>query len=150
MEDSRYYTQGIINKLFHNKRFWKWVFYGILQAFLVFIYSFPTCEYIYNGYLHDLGSQGSIAYSSIVLIANIKILTTTNSHTFISLGFFLFSVLSYYFIVWLITKKSDKAMELSVKIFIPLFALQFVGYFIVCIIDGELKKALRKKEKKDM
>ena len=61
---------------------------------------------------------------------------------------FVFAVI--YFIVWLITKKSDKAMELSVKIFIPLFALQFVGYFIVCIIDGELKKALRKKEKKDM
>ena len=39
MEDSRYYTQGIINKLFHNKRFWKWVFYGILQALFVFIYS---------------------------------------------------------------------------------------------------------------
>ena len=103
MEDSRYYTQGIINKLFHNKRFWKWVFYGILQAFLIFIYSFPTCEYVYNGYLHDLGSQGSIAYSSIILIANIKILATTNSHTFISLGFFLFSVLSYYFIVWLMS-----------------------------------------------
>ena len=103
MEDSRYYTQGIINKLFHNKRFWKWVFYGILQALFVFIYSFPTCEYINNGYLHDLGSQGSIAYSSIVLITNIKILTTTNSHTFISLGFFLFSILSYYFILWLMS-----------------------------------------------
>ena len=103
MEDSRYYTQGIINKLFHNKRFWKWVFYGILQALFVFIYSFPTCEYINDGYLHDLGSQGSIAYSSIVLITNIKILTTTNSHTFISLGFFLFSILSYYFILWLMS-----------------------------------------------
>ena len=103
MEDSRYYTQGIINKLFHNKRFWKWVFYGILQAFFVFIYSFPSCEYINDGHLHDLGSQGSIAYSSIVLITNIKILTTTNSHTFISLGFFLFSVLSYYFILWLMS-----------------------------------------------
>ena len=103
MEDSRYYTQGIINKLFHNKRFWKWVFYGILQAFFVFIYSFPTCDYINNGFLHDLGSQGSIAYSSIVLIANFKIFTTTNSHTFISLGFFLFSVLSYYFILWLMS-----------------------------------------------
>ena len=103
MDDSRYYTQGIINKLFHNKRFWKWVFYGILQAFFVFIYSFPTCEYISDGKLHDLGSQGSIAYSSIVLITNIKILTTTNSHTFISLAFFLFSVLSYYFILWLMS-----------------------------------------------
>ena len=103
MEDSRYYTQGIINKLFHNKRFWKWVFYGILQAFFVFVYSFLTCEYINDGHLHDLTSQGSIAYSSIVLIANIKILTTTNSHTFISLVFFLFSILSYYLIVWLMS-----------------------------------------------
>jgi hypothetical protein len=52
--------------------------------------------------MHDLGSQGSIAYSGVVLIVNTKILITTNSHTFISLGFFLFSVLSYYFILWLI------------------------------------------------
>ena len=103
INDSRYYTQGIINKLFHNKRFWKWVLYGIIQAFFVYIYSFYTCEYIYDGYLHDLGSQGSIAYSGVVLIVNIKILTTTNSHTFISLGFFLFSVLSYYFILWLMS-----------------------------------------------
>ena len=103
ISDSRYYTQGIINKLFHNKRFWKWVLYGIIQAFFVYLYSFHTCEYIYDGYLHDLGSQGSIAYSGVVLIVNIKILTTTNSHTFISLGFFLFSVLSYYFILWLMS-----------------------------------------------
>ena len=53
--------------------------------------------------MHDLGSQGSIAYSGVVLIVNIKILTTTNSHTFISLGFFLFSVLSYYFMLWLMS-----------------------------------------------
>ena len=79
------------------------MFYGILQALFVFIYSFPTCEYISNGHLHDLGSQGSIAYSSIVLITNFKILTTTNSHTFISLGFFLFSILSYYLILWLMS-----------------------------------------------
>ena len=53
--------------------------------------------------MQDLGSQGSIAYSGVVLIVNIKILTTTNSHTFISVGFFLFSVLSYYFILWLMS-----------------------------------------------
>ena len=103
ISDSRYYTQGIINKLFHNKRFWKWVLYGIIQAFFVYIYSFHTCNFIYDGYLHDITSQGSIAYSGIVLIVNIKILTTTNSHTFISLGLFLFSVLSYYFILWLMS-----------------------------------------------
>lgn len=52
-----------------------------------------------------------------------------------------------FLVVWLILKDSSKAFELSIKIFIPLFAFQFVGYFIVCIIDGELKRALRKKKK---
>ena len=103
VNDSRYYTQGIINKLFHNKRFWKWVLYGIIQAFFVYIYSFHTCEYIDDGYLHDITSQGSIAYSGVVLIVNIKILTTTSTHTFISLGLFLFSILSYYFFLWLMS-----------------------------------------------
>ena len=32
VNDSRYYTQGIINKLFHNKNLWKWVLYGIIRA----------------------------------------------------------------------------------------------------------------------
>jgi len=103
VNNSRYYTQGIINKLFHNKRFWKWVIYGIIQAFFVYIYSFYTCLSINDGYLHDLGTQGSIAYSGVVLIVNIKILTTTNSHTFISFGLFLFSVLSYYLILGLMS-----------------------------------------------
>ncbi len=101
VKDSRYYTQGIINKLFHHKRFWKWVFYGVIQALFVYIYSFNTCIYINDGHLHDLGSQGSIAYSGVVLIVNIKILTTTNTHTFISLGLFLVSVFSYYLVVLL-------------------------------------------------
>ena len=103
ISDSRYYTQGIINKLFHNKRFWKWIIYGIIQAFFVFIYSFMTCKYIYNGHLHDLGSKGSITYSGVILIVNIKILTTTNTHTVISFILFLFSVLSYYLIVFLMS-----------------------------------------------
>ena len=103
ISDSRYYTQGIINKLFHNKRFWKWIIYGIIQALFVYVYSSFTCKYINDGYLHDLGSQGSIAYSGVVLIVNIKILTTTNSHTIISFLFFLFSVLSYYLIVLLMS-----------------------------------------------
>ena len=103
MGDSRYYTQGIINKLFHNKRFWKWVFYGIIQAYFVYIYSFITCNYVYSGYLHDITSKGSIAYSGVVLIVNIKILTTTSSHTYISFLLFLLSILSYYFMLWLMS-----------------------------------------------
>ena len=103
ISDSRFYTQGIINKLFHSKRFWKWIIYGIIQALFVFVYSFMTCKYIYDGHMHDLGSQGSVIYSGVILIVNIKILTTTNTHTFISLILFLLSVLSYYLILFLMS-----------------------------------------------
>jgi phospholipid-transporting ATPase len=103
VRNGRYYTQGIINKLFHNKRFWKWVLYGIIQALFIFIYSLKTCIYISDGHLHSLESQGTIAYSGVVLIANIKILTTTSTHTVISFGLFIISVLSYYLIVFLMS-----------------------------------------------
>ena len=103
ISDSRYYTQGIINKLFRRRRFWKWVFYGIIQAYFVYIYSFYTCNYVNNGYLHDLTSQGSIAYSGVVLVVNFKIFVTTSTHTYISFILFLLSILSYYFIISIMT-----------------------------------------------
>ena len=104
MIDNRYYTQGIIGKLFHPFRFWKWVFYGILQAIFVFIYSFyGDITPMKNGFLQDLPSSGSIAYSNIVLIVNFKILQTTCTHSFISAFLFLGSVLSYYFILFIMS-----------------------------------------------
>ena len=134
--NSRYYTQGIINKLFHNKRFWKWVFYGIIQGFFVYIYSFHTCDYVYDGYLHDITSKGSIAYSGVVLIVNIKVLTTTNSHTFISLGLFIFSVLSYYFMLWLMSffKSFDNFNNFSMLFLSWEFYLSTLFIVILCII----------------
>ena len=51
-------------------------------------------------------------------------------------------------VIWLITKDFDKANELSIKIILPLFAFQFIGYFIVFLIDDTLKSILRKKKEK--
>ena len=53
--------------------------------------------------LQDLPSSGSIAYSNIVLIVNFKILQTTCTHSFISAFLFLGSVLSYYFILFIMS-----------------------------------------------
>ena len=101
MLDNRYYTQGIIGKLFHPFRFWKWVFYGILQAIFIFIYSFyGDITPMKDGFLQDLPSSGSIAYSNVVLIVNFKILQTTCTHSFISAFLFLGSVMSYYIILF--------------------------------------------------
>jgi phospholipid-transporting ATPase len=98
MKDGRYYTQGIVGKLFHSLRFWKWILYGILQAVFVYIFSFNANNSPINsdGVHQDLWSRGSIAYSGIVLIVNVKILLSTCTHSIVSFILFFYSVITYY------------------------------------------------------
>ncbi len=60
--DSRYYIQGIIGKLFHSTRFWKWVGYGMIQGYLIFLFSFYSNNSIVDlsGMFQDLWSCGMI------------------------------------------------------------------------------------------
>jgi phospholipid-transporting ATPase len=60
MIDTQYYVQGIVGKLFHSYRFWKWVFYGIIQAFFVYFFSFHMNSSATNtdGMNQDLWSNG--------------------------------------------------------------------------------------------
>ena len=43
-----YYTQGIKNRLFHSRRFWKWVIYGMLEGFFVFLFCFYINQFHIN------------------------------------------------------------------------------------------------------
>ena len=60
MEDTRYYIQGIIGKLFHSGRFWKWMYYGIVQGLFVYIIGYYTNDQFLEdtGYIQDLWSCG--------------------------------------------------------------------------------------------
>ena len=106
MKDRRYYTQGIVGKLFHSSRFWKWIIYGILQASFIYIFSFYANESNGNrsGNVNDLDASGSIAYSGVVVIVNLKILLTTCTHTVISVGLFVFSTGAYYLILYIMSR----------------------------------------------
>ena len=106
MKDRRYYTQGIVGKLFHSSRFWKWIIYGILQASFIYIFSFYANESNGNrsGNVNDLDASGSIAYSGVVVIVNLKILLATCTHTVISVGLFVFSTGAYYLILYIMSR----------------------------------------------
>jgi len=60
MRDYNLYYPGIIGKLFHSKRFWKWVLYGAIQAFFVYLFCYKPNDGIINdkGFMTDLYSQG--------------------------------------------------------------------------------------------
>jgi phospholipid-transporting ATPase len=102
--DSRYYIQGVVNKLFHTVRFWKWVIYGLLQASILFVFAYYCNNSIdQQGYHQDLFSVGSMIYSSIVLLVNFRILLSTNTHSVISISIFFLSIFSYYIIILLMS-----------------------------------------------
>jgi len=103
-ENPNYYIQGIAGKLFHSIRFWRWVFYGLLQAFFVFLFGFYTLTHPEpDGRILDLWSVGSMAYASIVIIVNLRILFSTNTHTYISLILFLLSIAFQYFVLYVMS-----------------------------------------------
>ena len=95
------YNQGINNKLFSAFRFWKWIMMGFGHAFLIFIFSF-----FFMGSSLDLWSTGTLIYSSVVLIANWKIIQYTKSHTLISALIVFLSVFMYYLTIYVMNDYS--------------------------------------------
>jgi len=61
MIDTQYYVQGMIGKLFHSIRFWKWVSYGMIQAVCVYLFSFVANSSATNmdGKHQDIFSNGN-------------------------------------------------------------------------------------------
>lgn len=94
-----YYVQGMVSKLFHFKRFWKWMFCGIIDALFAFIIGFFSLSSSNNGKNLDMWGIGTMVYSSVVIIANLKLIIYTNTHTIISTVIFLISILSYFIVV---------------------------------------------------
>lgn len=103
MRDHRYYTQGIVNKLFHTHRFWKWIIYGVLQGLLLYVYCFNSAMLTQTGNYLDLSCDGSIIYSGVVLIVTVKIFLTTSTHSYVSLFLFVFSIFSYFFSLYIMS-----------------------------------------------
>ena len=102
MNNPKYYSQGIYGKLFGYKRFWKWIFYGFVQAIFLYYFSFKMVLETYNlrGDIQDLKLSGTICYSAVVVIVNVKVLQTTYNYTFIGIFLVFISVGSYYLFVY--------------------------------------------------
>ena len=99
-----HYIQGIINKLFHTQRFWKWVISGALQGLVLFFFYFFTFKGIETtGQSQGLWSIGSMVYFGIVIVANLRLVYSTNNHTYISFGLAVFSIISYFLVIFVMS-----------------------------------------------
>jgi phospholipid-transporting ATPase len=147
MRDTRYYMQGIVGKLFHSLRFWKWVFYGMMQGVLIYLFSYNANRGPINsgGMGQDLFSAGSIAYSGIVLIVNVKLLVSTCTHSIVSFALFFYSVISYYITIALMSKvyKFENFNNYTMIFQSPNFFFSSFLLVLVCLfIDIGVKRIL--------
>jgi uncharacterized membrane protein YciS (DUF1049 family) len=74
--------------------------YGIIQAYIIYYLTFYTNNtFDTEGNQNDLFTIGSMVYSSIVLIVNIRIFVSTCSYSVFSVTICVLSILSYYITV---------------------------------------------------
>ena len=132
-QNPQYYIQGIAGKLFHSIRFWKWVFYGILQGFFLFQLGYYTFTFESSGRQQDLWSIGSMIYASIVIVVNLRIILSTNSHTYISSLLFFLSIFLQ-FVILLIMSLNPRFENFN-DFTMLLFSVNFyLGLFLVVVV----------------
>lgn len=98
------YVQGIKDKLFNTKKFWGWMIMGIWESFIVTYWAFFVIDYNntspHDGRSFGLYAPGMVTMSIAVFVVNAKVLTITNTFTFLCLfvnfGSTLFYVFCYY------------------------------------------------------
>ena len=104
ISNPKFYIQGIYGKLFHTKRFWKWVFVGIIQGFFSFLISYFTFKNIDSyGLTYDYWILGENIYTIIVIVTNLKIIVDSNTHTTFSIIFIISSIILYYLTVLILS-----------------------------------------------
>lgn len=144
-EKETFYFQGLIDKLFHTARFWKWVIHGAIQGFAIFVvfyFSFSTFEE--SGLNQDLWSIGSMVFSAVVLIVNVRLLFSTNSHNVISVFLFVLSILSYYLVLYLMSQyRFENYNNFYMFMYTPRFYLaSLISIVIILIIDNGIGNLL--------
>ena len=97
MNNPKYYIQGIYNKCFHFKRFYKFFGMGALEGLIIFLLS----HYFYNKGNHDGGTNdfyavGTIILAGVIVIANLKVLLDLFFYDIYCLIFIFLSVILYF------------------------------------------------------
>lgn len=143
--DSRYYKQGMVNKLFRSNRFWIHNSYAFVEAYVLYYFTYNSQFRDPLGHDQDVWSLGTVVYISIVLLANFKIMIYTTSITYITVGLFFFSIGSYALILVLMDDytKFENFNNSNMLFSSPIFYLVvFVGIATVLLVEYGVKRLL--------
>ena len=145
------YRIGLKNQCFNKWIFWRWIIYAILQGALALFVCIYTINIVDD--LHGISStlfvDGQLVYLGVVVLVNIKILTSTSNYTFYSIFFTTCSVLFFVVFFFIVSQFSSANVYLFFgHVFsepLNYFSLFFIGTALV-ILDSGLHLAQRELE----
>ena len=142
-----YYIQGLYGKLFHYKRFWKWLLLGTLQGLVVVLFSVEIMSLNdHNGFMFDNWAVSTMVFEVNVIISNLKIAMDSNEHSVVSMMLQGLSVLLFYVVVWVFSGGKFGRPEMYGNIKMVILDLKCnVGVVEICalllMIDYFIQKA---------
>lgn len=103
--------------------FWSWILYGMVQGWFAFYAAFWSLETpTQTGLISStVAVNGQLVYFGVVLLANIKILWSTNTHTFYSFILNIGSILSFLVLFNLGSRFDFHAVQDIYKMYSPVF-----------------------------
>jgi len=116
--------------------FWRWIFYAIWQACLILFIGFYTMGHSQdsNGMYGSLYLNGAFVFFAVVIIVNVKVMTSTYLQSFFTFFFSIGSVLFFLLTFWIIAMIPGDDLQGCfdrIWLFSPFY---FGAFFVACAI----------------
>ena len=136
LNNPKYYIQGIYKKLFHLKRFIKFIAMGFLEALIIFIISnFWFNKGNSDGTTNDFYAIASVAYAAVVFVSNLKAVLDTSIHEIVSISCVAFGIISYFLSCFIYSSNYILSEKMVMKSYIldNITMIIFNGKFFLCV-----------------
>ncbi len=102
LQEPRLFEPARNSSYFNYSVFWRWMWYGLLQGLMLLLGVLLTLSNnpsSSNGVPEDMYFVGNMVFTLVVIVANLKILASHNTHTFGS-TFFIFGTIAVYYLCY--------------------------------------------------
>ena len=137
VNNPKYYIQGIYKKLFHIKRFIKFIVLGFIEAVIIFIISnFWFNKGNSDGTTNDFYAIASVTYAAVVFVSNLKAVLDTSIHEVISITCVGLGIIAYFLSVFVYSSNYILSKNSIIKSYIlnNITMIVFNEKFFLCIL----------------
>jgi phospholipid-transporting ATPase len=134
LKDPYLYRIGLKNQCFNSFIFWRWYLYAVWQSAVILFLCFNTYNEAAGNALNGDAISDSLEYTgtfiilAIVVLVNVKIFISTNTHTWLSV-FWQVGSIAWYFVLYIILDFAESELRGFLGVF-----LTFIPNYIILFL----------------